>query len=90
MLAVAVEAQAGNSQNRKNDERQRDPHQPISSPLGGSAADRDALLPAQKRGFLLRFQIDKPRVVERLALGSLVLRNFVGKRIQIFLDRGGA
>jgi hypothetical protein len=50
----------------------------------GSAPDRDSLLPAQKWGFLLRFQIDEPCVVEGLTLGSLV-----GKRIQLFLDRGG-
>jgi hypothetical protein len=53
----------------------------------GSTPDRDALLSTQKWGFLLRFQIDEPRVVERLTLGSLVLRN-AGKRIQLFLYRG--
>jgi hypothetical protein len=45
-------------------------------------------LSAQKWGFLLRFQIDKPCVVERLTLASLVLR-IAGKRIQLFLYRGG-
>jgi hypothetical protein len=45
-------------------------------------------LPTQKWGFLLRFQIDEPCVVEGLTLGSLALRN-AGKRIQLFLYRGG-
>jgi hypothetical protein len=45
-------------------------------------------LPTQKWGFLLRFQIDEPCVVERLAIGSLVMRN-AGKRVQFFLHRGG-
>ena len=72
VLPVTVEARAGSSQNRKNDERQDNPHQPVGSLWGkGSAPDRDALLPAQKWGFLLRFQIDEPCVVERLTLGSL-------------------
>ena len=90
VLPVAVEAQAGSAQNRQNDERQDNPHQPIGSLLGKrSAPDRDALLSAQKWGFLLRFQIDEPCVVEGLALGSLRAEKLAGKRIQLFLDRGG-
>ena len=50
--------------------------QPVSSLfLDLSAADRNTLLPAQKWGFLLRFQVDEPRVVEGLPLGSLTLRH---------------
>jgi hypothetical protein len=45
-------------------------------------------LSAQKWRFLLRFEIDKPCVVEGLTLASLMLRN-AGKRIQLFLYRGG-
>jgi hypothetical protein len=40
-------------------------------------------LSAEKRGFLLCFEVDKPCIVEGLSLGSLV-----GKRIQFFLNRG--
>jgi hypothetical protein len=48
-----------------------------------SAPYRDSLLPAQEWGFLLRFQVDEPCVVEDLPLGRLI-----GKWIQLFLDRG--
>jgi hypothetical protein len=53
-----------------------------------SAADGDALLPAEKWGFLLCVEVDKPCIVEGLMFGSLVLRN-AGKRVQFFLHRGG-
>ena len=89
VLAIIVEARGGSSQNRKSDERQDNPLQPGGSSFGKrSAPDRDAFLPTQKWGFLLRFQIDEPCVVEGLMLGSLALRN-AGKRIQLFLYRGG-
>src|ERR1035441_8742334 len=85
MLPVTVEAESGSSQNRKDDERQCHPLQRVGSLFGkGSAPDRYSFLSAQEWGFLLRFQIDEPCVVEGLSLGSLV-----GKRIQLFLDRGG-
>src|SRR5258707_11899497 len=89
-LSVTVEAQAGGSENRKSKERHGDSLQPIGSLLrNGSAPDRDSLLSAQKWGFLLRFQIDEPRVVEGLTLESPMLRNIAGKRIQLFLYRAG-
>jgi hypothetical protein len=88
VLPVVVEACRGSSHNCKSDEGQGDPLQPVRGSLGKrSAPDRDALLSAQKWGFLLRFQIDEPCVVEGLTLGSLVLRN-AGKRIQFFLYHG--
>ena len=92
VLAITVEARRRSAQNCKNDERQRDPLQAIGGLFGErSAADRDSFLPAQKWGFLLRFQIDDACVVERLALdGSLVVRmRHSRKRIQLFLDGGG-
>jgi hypothetical protein len=46
-------------------------------------------LPTQEWGFLLRFEIDEPRVVEKFPLGNPMLRSIAGKRIQFFLYRGG-
>jgi len=46
-------------------------------------------LSAHKRGFLLLFQAEETCVVEGLTLGSPMLRNIAGKRIQFFLYRGG-
>src|SRR5208337_3826284 len=90
VFPVAIDGRARSAQNPQNDERQDHPHQPVGSLWGkGSAPDRDALLTSQEWGFLLLFfQIDEPCVVERLTLASLALRN-AGKRIQLFLYRGG-
>ena len=89
MFPVTVKPQAGGSQNCQGNERRGDPEQPAGCFLGkGRTPDRDALLPAQKWGFLLRFQVDEPCVVEGLTLGSPML-NIAGKRIQLFLYRGG-
>jgi len=72
VLSVTVKAQAESGQNCQSDQRHADPKQAIGGLLGErSAADGNALLPAQEWGFLLRFQIAEPSVVERLALGSL-------------------
>ena len=60
MLAVAVDAQASRSYQRQSGERDYAPQQPVGSFLGkGSTANGDALLSAQKRRFLFRFQIDE-------------------------------
>ncbi len=85
MLSIIVERRPGGRGYGQHRQRHRQPAQTNGRLFGkGTTPDRDALLTAQEWGFLLRLQIDETSVVERLALGSLV-----GKRIQLFLNRGG-
>ena len=85
MLSVVVESEGGGAENYENEERQGDPLQAIGSFFReGSSADGDTLLPAQEGRFLLSFEVDEPRVIESVPVGS-----FVGKRVEFFLNRGG-
>jgi hypothetical protein len=84
MLSVVVESEGGGAENYENEERQGDPLQAIGSFFReGSAADGDTFLAAKEGRFLLSFEVDKPRVIESVPVGS-----FVGKRVEFFLNRG--
>ena len=84
MLSVVVESEGGGTENCDDQEREGDPLQAIGSFFReGSAADGDTFLAAKEGRFLLSFEVDKPRVIESVPVGS-----FVGKRVEFFLNRG--
>ena len=63
-LAVAVERRSGHPSRAQKDKRQDSPLQPIDRFFGeGTAPNRDAFLPAQKRRLLIRIQVEQACVI---------------------------